>query len=334
MSSTAERIGRVAVITGASSGLGRASAVEFARRGWRVALAARRPASLSETESLCRAQGADAFALTTDVTQPEQVERLVARVVDCWGAIDAWVNNAGVTLFARLEEAPFEEHRRVIETNLFGAMHCARAVVPVFRRQRRGVMINVGSITSRVGHPFVPSYAISKFAVRGLTEALRMELADEPDIHVCTLMPYAIDTQHFEAGANRIGREAYAVPPVQAPDDVARALVSLAERPRRERYVPRAIAVGLVLHALFPRTAERAVLHALRAWHLSPVPQRKTAGNLFAPGTDDGLMRGSRPPRIGAWALLAWLAADSAQTLLRRSRWSRFLRTPSHTRSR
>src|SRR5690606_38778192 len=102
-------------------------------------------------------------------------------------------------LFALLEEASFEEHRRVIETNLFGAMLAARAVLPVFRAQGSGVMVNVGSVLSQVGQPFVPSYTISKFGLRGLSEVLRVELADEPAIQVCTLLPYAVDTPHFQS---------------------------------------------------------------------------------------------------------------------------------------
>src|SRR5690606_17479042 len=143
----------------------------------------------------------------------DAVDALVERTLAAFERIDVWVNNAGVTLFAPLEGAPFEQHRRVIETNLFGPMYAARAVVPIFRRQGRGVMINVGSILGKVGQPFVPSYVISKFALRGLTEALRAELADAPDIHVCSLLPYAMDTPHFESGANRVGRAAHPMPP-------------------------------------------------------------------------------------------------------------------------
>lgn len=300
------------VVTGASSGLGRAAAVEFARRGWRVALAARRGPALKRSQSLCEQAGGQACSVVTDVTSERDVARLVETVTERWGRIDAWVSNAGVTLFAPLAEAPFDEHRRVIETNLFGAMHCARAILPAFRRQGHGVLIHVGSIVSRIGQPYVPSYTVSKFALRGLSEALRIELADEPDIHVCTLLPYTIDTPHFESGANRTGREAHAMPPVQSPEVVARALVDLAERPRRERAVPRYIAAGLALHALLPAPVERVVLHALREWHFAPRPQEPTRGNLFEPGEDEGAVRGTRAPRIRTLPLLAWLAAHFA----------------------
>jgi NAD(P)-dependent dehydrogenase (short-subunit alcohol dehydrogenase family) len=110
-------------------------------------------------------------------TNEADVARLVSQARELTGEIDVWINNAGVTAFGTLESIPIEDHRRVLETNLWGAVYCARAVVPIFRHQARGVMINIGSILSKVGQPFVPSYVISKFALRGLSEALRAELA-------------------------------------------------------------------------------------------------------------------------------------------------------------
>ena len=177
---------KVAVVTGATSGLGRAAAREFARRGFNVVLSGRRAAALRDVVNECEALGSTAVGCEADITRPEEVERLLRAALSIDGKVDVWVNNAGVTLFARLDEAPFEEHQRVIETNVLGTMLCARAILPVLRRQGYGVMINVGSILSRVGQPFVPSYVISKFAIRGLTEALR---ADSPNCPTFTCAP-------------------------------------------------------------------------------------------------------------------------------------------------
>lgn len=207
--------------------------------------------------------------------------------------------------------------RRVVETNLWGSVLGARAVLPVFRRQGHGVLINVGSILSKVGQPLVPGYVISKFALRGLSEALRVELADQPHIHVCTLLPYAIDTPHFQTGANMVGRKAYAMPPVQSPEKVARALCDLAERPRRELHVPRIAALGLALHALFPATVERVIFDVVQRWHVGGRQSLDAAGNLWQPSSEELGVHGDRPPRIGTLELFAWLIGHYSGRALR-----------------
>ncbi len=297
---------QVVVITGASGGLGRESARQFAALGSSVVLGGRRLDALEETAQQCREAGGQALCHVTDVTLEDQVKALAAAALDKWGRIDVWVNNAGVTTFSRLEDGPFDEHRRVIETNLFGAIYGARAVLPIFRRQRRGVLINVGSVLSSIGQPFVPSYVISKFGLRGLSEALRAEVADQPDIFVCSLLPYAMDTQHFEAGANHYRRAPHPMPPLQSPEKVARAMVNLALHPVRQRHVPRGAALGLALHALFPQSVERIVFDALSRWHFGSEPQSATAGNLFWPRPLSGAVHGTRLPVVSTLRLFSY----------------------------
>jgi len=306
------RAGTVAVITGASSGLGRETAYQLAERGARVVLAARRVDELERTAVGCRERGGEALVVPTDVTNEDAVQRLAKAAIQAWGHIDVWINNAGVTLFARLDEGDLADHRRVIETNLFGAIHGARAVVPIFRQQQRGTLINVGSVLSKVGNPFVPSYVISKFGIHGVSEALRVELAEYRDIDVCTLFPYVIDTPHFQAGGNETGCEARGMPPMQSPEKVARAMIGLIERPRRQRFVPRTAELGLLIHRVAPRTTERLLLRALQRFHLRGSEPR-TEGNLYRPADEPGTVHGDRPPRIGMPSFIVW----SARELLR-----------------
>ncbi|MDB4972048.1 MAG: Short-chain dehydrogenase [Myxococcaceae bacterium] len=315
--------GKVVVITGASSGVGRAAAVAFAQQGCRLALAARRSEDLEETARLCIAAGGEALVVVTDVTREQDVSALAQAALDAWQRIDIWLNNAGVTLFAVLEDAPFAEHRRVIETNLFGAMHGARAVVPIFKAQGQGVLINVGSVLSKIGQPFVPSYAISKFALRGLSESLRAELADLPEVHVCSILPYTIDTPHFQSGADQIGLQARALPPVQSPEKIARAIVKLAVRPQREVYVPHIAVLGLAVHSLFPDMTERLLLHALRKWHFDQNGQPVTTGNLYEPvEVGAGSTHGKRRPQLGLPGFLLWTARELVRLQLETvSRW-------------
>ncbi|SHE93257.1 Short-chain dehydrogenase [Streptoalloteichus hindustanus] len=228
------------MVTGASSGIGRATALAFARHGAAVVLAARRAAALESAAEQCRAHGVPAMAAPVDVTDEEAVRELARSAVDRFGRLDVWVNNAGVTLWGRTEEVPMTVFRRVMETDFFGYVHGARAALPHFREQGRGVLINNASLLSVVSEPYAAAYVAAKHAVLGFAKSLRQELALDGlagRVRVCSAMPATIDTPLFQHSGNYAGRRAKAMRPVYPPERVARTLVNLARWPRREVFV-------------------------------------------------------------------------------------------------
>lgn len=277
----------VAVITGASSGIGRATAHALAERGARLVLAARRSEMLEEVARECADLGGLAIAVPTDVTREEDVEHLARQAIEGFGSIDLWFNNAGVGAFGRLEEIPSETWRRVIETNVFGYMYGAKAAIRQFRAQGHGLLINNASIVGRLGKPDSTPYATSKFAVRGFSESLRQELMDQPDIHVCTILPAVIDTPFFEHAANFSHRRVRAAPPVYAPEKVARTVLGLVQYPRAEVIVGGAGHMASFLKRLAPSLMTWISARTLPRSFLADEPSAETNGTLFEP-MDDG----------------------------------------------
>lgn len=276
----------VVIITGASTGIGRASALEFAKRNATVVVTGRREHVLKRLAALCERLGGRALAIPMDVTDEQSVKSAARTVIDTYGRIDVWVNNAAVTLFSRIEEAPYDAYRKVIETNLFGYIHGARAVIPFFREQGSGTLINVASMVAKTGAPYVSAYAISKFGVMGLSDSLRMELADAPDIHVCTILPASIDTPLFQHAANYTGRAIKPVEPVYSAESVALAILRAVKYPRREIYVGNAARQAVAMHAVSPGLSERLLAKQVEKHHFQDRPASASEGNLFQPMDD------------------------------------------------
>ncbi|HYG88720.1 MAG TPA: SDR family oxidoreductase [Azospirillum sp.] len=321
--------GLVVVVTGASSGIGRATAHAFARRGAVVVLAARRAEMLHEVEQECRELGRDqggmAVAVPTDVTDEHAVDRLARSALARFGRIDVWFNNAGVGVFGRFEDIPSDVWRRVIETNVFGTVHGAKAAMRQFRAQGHGVLINNSSIVGRLSKPDSTAYATSKFAVRGFAEALRQEVLDQPEIHVCTILPSVIDTPFFHHAANFSHHRVRAAPPVYTPEKVARTVLALVERPRAEVVIGEAGRVGAVAKRLMPSLMTRINGRALNYGFLADEPSPETTGAAFEPMRDGMRVRGNwrQGPNDGGVPLAVLALIGLPLGVVAWSRWRR-----------
>jgi NAD(P)-dependent dehydrogenase (short-subunit alcohol dehydrogenase family) len=309
----------VVVVTGASSGIGRAASLRFARRGARLALCARAAQPLEQAARECEAAGArDVLRSSVDVSREDQVEGFARQAEERFGRIDAWVNNAGVIAYGEFLEIPSEVFRQVIETNLMGQVHGARAALRRFLPQHSGVLINLSSVWGRVSSPQVSPYVASKYAVRALSESLRGELVDEDDVHIVLVMPEAVDTPIFDHGANYSGHGIRPVPPVLSVEEVAAGIEACAEAPKREVSYG-AAGRGLQMLEAFMPPLYRRLAHPAFMWGtLAPWPARPSSGNVLnssAPHTVEGAWRSRRRPTLRR-ALLA-AAAGAALGVFR-----------------
>jgi len=188
---------RSAIVTGASSGIGLATAIELAGLGYSLLLAARRIDRLEELAQRCRQMGVQAWSHPTDVRIPEQVEAMVRTAFDRFGRIDVMVNNAGVGLLARVDQTTDRQMREIFDVNFFGVFNGCRAVAPIMKRQRSGHIFNVSSVAGKRGTPFHGAYCATKFAMVGLDDSLRVELAPW-GIRVTTVCPVLTQTEFFD----------------------------------------------------------------------------------------------------------------------------------------
>ena len=274
---------KVVVITGATSGAGRAAATEFAKHQCKLVLTARNEKALNEIADECKEFGASVKVYAADVTDANAVKALAAAAADFGGRIDVWINNAAVLAVGEFTRTPVEVHTRVIETNLLGYLYGAYAVLPYFKEQEEGILINNISIGGYMPVPYGISYSASKYGVRALAEALRGELYGYKNIHICNLYPAFLDTPGTQHAANYTGVMLKPAPPVYDPMRIAKTMVRLAQQPK-----PSAMVTGLSPlikfgYQLAPGLTRRIASTVMTTYFKHSEATPSTSGNVFEP---------------------------------------------------
>lgn len=251
---------KIVVVCGASAGIGRATAVEFARSGATVALLARGAKGLAGAKAEVEAVGGTAWVKTLDVANAQQVDEAAAQIEAELGPIDVWVNNAMVTVLSPVSQTTAEEYRRVTEVTYLGTVHGTCAALRHMRQRNRGVIIQVGSALAYRAIPLQSAYCAAKFACRGFTDSLRIELEHEGSaIHVTSVHLAAFNTPQFDWARTRLDKKPQPMPPIFQPEVAARAIVWAAGKRRREVCVGFPAVKAIWGNKFFPLVADKVL---------------------------------------------------------------------------
>lgn len=292
---------RTVAITGASSGLGRATALEFARRGWNVALIARGARSLQAAATEVEGAGGRALVLPLDVSDAKAVEAAADRTVREFGGIDVWINGAAVAEYAPFHEMSADEFRRITEVNYLGSVHGIRAALKHMRPRDRGHIVQVGSVVSQRGIPLQSAYSGAKYGIRGVLDALNAELRHERSgIRTTIVQPPGMNTPFFDHARNKMPRRPKPTPPIYEPEVAARAIWRATQQKPRELWVGGITPLTAVGHVLAPGLMDRVFGRVGYAQQQSRERRSVTdPDNLYRPVDDGGRIHG----RFGADSL-------------------------------
>ncbi len=248
----------VVVITGASAGVGRAAAIEFARRGARVPLLARGNDGLEGARREVEAAGGEALVLPIDVSDADAVERAATSVEEAFGPIDIWVNNAMVSVFSPFSEMTADEFRRVTEVTYLGYVHGTMSALKRMLPRDRGTIVQVGSALAYRAIPLQSAYCGAKHAIQGFTESVRSELLHEKSkVHITMVQLPALNTPQFSWVRSRLPRHPMPAPPIYQPEVAAKAIYWAAHHRRRELKVGGSTSIILLGNKLFPGYGDR-----------------------------------------------------------------------------
>jgi NAD(P)-dependent dehydrogenase (short-subunit alcohol dehydrogenase family) len=297
---------QVVVIMGASSGIGRETTLQFAKRGAKLVVAARNEEGLRTlSEEIARLDGT-ATHVVADVTAFDQVKAVADQAIQLYGRLDTWIHTAAVNLYATFEQTTAEELKRVIDVNLMGQVYGAMAALPHLKREGRGVLIHVSSVEAKRSFPYHSAYAASKHGIDGFLEALRVELVHENiPVKVTNVMPASINTPLFNKSRTKIGVKPQGMPPFYQPESVTQAILYAAEHPTRDIVVGGAGQVMLFLQGLSPQLMD-ALLNQI-GFQLQQTKEPKSEhepDNLFEPLADNrvaGDFSQQARPSVSTW---------------------------------
>ncbi|MEA9357324.1 SDR family oxidoreductase [Bacteriovorax sp. PP10] len=272
------------VIMGASSGIGHGTALAFAKEGANVVLASRNEGTLKDVAKECEKFGAKTLVVETDVTDADSVLELARKAANAFnGRIDVWVNDAGVGAIGNYEIVPMDSHAQVVAVNLMGYMHGTHAVLPYFKKQRSGTIINMNSIGAYIPSAYSASYTASKFGLRGFMDAIRAEFREWPDIHICDVFPGFVGSPGMKHGANYVGVEMKPMHPVISAHRVADEIVELAKNPKNKQLIGLTARVAKFIGNLAPESSAnslaRVMEHHFKNGKRAPIDD----GTLFSP---------------------------------------------------
>ncbi len=271
-----------ALVTGASSGVGRATAVALAERGYRLVLVSRSEAGLRSAEDLCTRAGAEVVVCPADIGDRNAVEAAFSTGVARFGRIDVVVQAAAAVVYGHFEDVPAEVFDRAMTTTVLGTANVARAALAHFRESERGHLVIIGSLLGKIAVPWMSGYVVGKWAVQALSRTLHIETKRSPDIHVSTVSPGSVNTPAYLLAANYAGFEGRPPPPIDPPEKVARAVLKTLDHPRRERSVGPFNGFVIAGFRLVPAVYDVLVTPLMKLGGLSRRPPADPNGSVFA----------------------------------------------------
>ena len=277
---------QVIVITGASSGIGLATTAAAAEQGAGLVLAARSEQTLNDIVRQINANGGEAISVTADVGRREDVERIAQAAIGRFGRIDTWVNDAGLAIYGRLDEVSDEDSRRLFDVNFWGVVYGSLVALPYLKAQG-GALINVGSEVSEAVVPLIGMYAASKHAVKGFTDALRLEIeeVDKAPVSITLIQPTAVDTPFPQHARNYMDQEPKLPTPTIDPHKVAAAILHAATKPERDVKVGMMAKMNTTMAKLAPSLGDKIAAKQAGRQQRDELP-RDPEGTLYKPGED------------------------------------------------